>query len=260
MTPIEVLARDGVVVLPPSAGMIAWAERARALSLEGLAGLEADQWRHGNTWCVGLDLLPNAADGSLPGGVNFSSEGMKIALQSTDLEEAALHLAQVSLVRPGYPKQDPSESDTAHRFRKNRDAAHLDGLRPVGPDMQRQIADPHAFVLGIALTPVTVETSPLVVWKGSHRVMANALRAALKDVDPADWGRTNITAPYQAARKEVFETCERIEITADVGAEILMHRHAIHGIAPWRADEGQDRLVAYFRPEPFGVVDWLLKD
>jgi hypothetical protein len=115
-------------------------------------------------------------------------------------------------------------------------------------------------VRGIPLTSVPVERSPLVVWKGSHRIMAAALRDALKDVPQEDWGQADITAPYQAARKRVFEDCERVEITAEAGAEILMHRHAIHGIAPWHRQGGEDRLVAYFRPEPFGVADWLLKD
>jgi hypothetical protein len=48
-----------------------------------------------------------------------------------------LHRAQVSVTYPGYPAPDPEESDAAHRFRRDRDAAHLDGLLPVGPEKRR---------------------------------------------------------------------------------------------------------------------------
>jgi hypothetical protein len=95
MTALEMLAEDGLIILPPNERMIRWAEAAKTLSEAGLSALGPEQWRHQNSWCVGLELLPNDPDGGLPGGVPFASEGMKVALQRVDLEEADLHKAQV---------------------------------------------------------------------------------------------------------------------------------------------------------------------
>ena len=70
-----------------------------------------------------------------------------------------------------------------------------------------------------------------------------------------------MTEVYQAARREVFETCARVELPLKVGEVVLLHRLCLHGIAPWTegaeaAPEG--RMIAYFRPEmPGGVGAWL---
>jgi hypothetical protein len=71
----------------------------------------------------------------------------------------------------------------------------------------------------------------------------------------------DITEAYQAARKHCFENCERITLPARPGEAILMHRHCLHGVAPW-ADSAvappEGRMIAYFRPEfQNGIVDWV---
>ena len=70
-----------------------------------------------------------------------------------------------------------------------------------------------------------------------------------------------MTRAYQAARRAVFETCRRVELPAQPGEAILLHRHALHGIAPWRKGAKpihQGRAIIYFRPMmPGGLETWL---
>ena len=45
-----------------------------------------------------------------------------------------------------------------------------------------------------------------------------------------------------------------------VGEALLLHRHILHGVAPWtEGAEGPDagRMTAYFRPEFPHIADWL---
>ena len=211
-----------------------WASAA----LDAVGKLDTSERRHGRTWFVGVDVLPNDADGSING---VSLDGPWAVTCSH------WHRAQVSIVYDGYPKQDDGESDAAHRFRRNRDAAHMDGLLPEGPDKRRHLREPHGFILGLPLNDVAA--SPLVVWPGSQRIIRDAFAARFQGIAPADWGDADVTDAYQAARKTVFETCDRVEVITKPGQAVLLDRHLIHGVAPWigpAVPEG--RIVAYFRP------------
>ena len=78
----------------------------------------------------------------------------------------------------GYPKPRKGESESAFRYRLNRDAAHVDGLLPVGAHRQRMLKEPHAYVLGLPLNESAAGASPLVVWEGSHVIMAEVFLTA----------------------------------------------------------------------------------
>jgi len=71
----------------------------------------------------------------------------------------------------------------------------------------------------------------------------------------------DITEVYQATRREIFETCRRIELPAKPGEAYLLHRHCLHGVAPWGATataSPDGRMIAYFRPEfAGGVAEWI---
>ena len=70
----------------------------------------------------------------------------------------------------------------------------------------------------------------------------------------------DVTEIYHAARREAFETCRRVEITARPGEAYVVHRLALHGVAPWRdgTPAGPDgRMIAYLRPELPETGDWL---
>jgi len=175
-----------------------------------------------------------------------------------DLPQLPLHPAQVSIIYAGYPKQDPNETDGNHRFRRDRCAAHVDGLLPVGPDKRRYPLEHHAYILGVPLNDVA--QAHTVVWKGSHLIMQAALAEAIGDADPAT---VDVTDAYQAARREVFTRCKRVTLMPKVGEAALIHRFALHGTAPWGempADQAPDgRMIAFFRPETT-AADWLSPD
>jgi len=211
--------------------------------------------RHGGTWVAGVDALGNDARGRVGDGPPLLCAALNAAQAITG--PLALHHAQVSGVFPGYPGRDPDESAAAHRFRLTRDAAHLDGLLPIGPDRRRHLHEPHAWILGLPVTAIPSGSAAPVVFEGSHHIIRKALRDALDPHDPVTWSGIDLTMAYQAARRQVFATCNRIEIAAEPGQSFLIHRLAIHGIAPWTSAATGWRGVVYFRPQLARMEDWL---
>jgi hypothetical protein len=214
--------------------LTAWAKAA--LGPAQIALQDAPR-RAGGTWAVGLDLLPNDPSGAI-GGVDLPWDLL-------GLPKMPLHPAQLSVIYPDYPRQDPEQSDAAFRFMTRRDSAHLDGLLPEGPDKRRFLREPHAYILGLPLTATA--SAPLVVWEGSHTI----LQAAFSQVSG------DLTDVYSAARAKVFDTCKRVEVVAEVGEAVILHRALIHGVSPWKGGD-QPRIIAYFRPLLPSVADWLL--
>lgn len=249
----------GFAVFEPEAATLRWADAARASAQAVLSAPGADRlWDCDGTWCVGVDLLPNSSDGAVA-GVPLEGRGIVAARELSG--PLPLHHAQVSVLRPGYPRPRDGEGDAAFRYRVNRDGAHVDGLLPEGPERRRHLREPHAWILGIALSDADPDASPLTVWEGSHRCLGPALSAPLADVATDALSDVDLTEAYWAARREVFETCTRRTIPLARGACVLLHRHLLHGIAPWAAGARADpmgRAVAYFRPQlSDGGKDWL---
>lgn len=241
------MENDGFVLFDADARVVDWARAARRVAkrISSDARVQAINLRHGRTWFVGVDALPNEVDGSVDGvALNGPWDSLVPSLPR--------HNAQVSIIYPGYPKQDPDESDANHQFRVNRCAAHVDGLLPEGADRRRYAREYHAYILGLPLTPAT--TAPTVVWRGSHRIMQAALSAA---IGTAAIGAVDLTDAYHAARRTVFETCEKVALHAEPGQSYLIHRMALHGTAPWDGPDGPGRMVAFFRPEFPDPRDWL---
>ena len=224
-----------------------WAQAAGTIARDILKG--DGERRHGATWFVGVDALPNKGDGSI-NGVPLAGEWLQHVRQPSQW-----HAAQLSVVFPGYPQQDPGESCAAHRFRRNRDAAHVDGLLPFGPDKRRFLLEPHGFIVGLPLN--NVAASPLVVWEDSHLMIRDAFAHAFAGVAPNVWAAQDVTDIYQDVRRQCFEKCTRIEVHAKPGQVILLDRHLLHGVAPWDPAIAADmRMIAYFRPQ-IAAKDWL---
>lgn len=243
-------ALTGYRRIGPDPAIARWADAARGPAARAVVA--SRDWRCGGTWCVGLDALDNAADGSVA--------GVALPWDVLGLAPEPLHRAQVSTTRAGYPQPSEAESEAAFRFRRDRDAAHLDGLIAEGSDKRRFIREPHGWILGLPLNAADADAAPLVVWEGSHAVMRAALSRALAPHDPETWGAVDITDAYTQARREVFATCRRVELPGKVGEAVLLHRLLIHGVAPWRDGAGAaepGRMVAYFRPVLRSVADWL---
>ncbi len=233
----------------PHPAIAAWAAAARRAALDVLA-TTTETWRCGGTWFVGVDALPNAPDGSI--------DGTAFPWQALPLAPEPLHRAQLSVIRPGYPQPSSEETPAAFAFRRDRDAAHLDGLLPIGPAKRRMVKEPHAWILGLPLNDTAA--APLTVWEGSHDILRAALLEALKPHPPETWGDIDITEAYQAARKDIFATCRRIELHAKPGEATLLHRLTLHGVAPWKPDDRaprEGRMIAYLRPQFTTVHQWL---
>ena len=126
------------------------------------------------------------------------------------------------------------------------------------------IKEPHAFVLGLPMTKCNNKASPLVVWEGSHILMREAFERALAPYPSKHWGDVDMTGVYKAARRRVFDRCRRVKILAMPGESYVLHRHTLHGVAPW--EEGAaapvaGRVITYFRPEfQEGVRRWMQAD
>lgn len=229
----------------------AWAEAARPLATRALR--ETDQpLRCGGTWAVGLDLLDNDADGRVG--------EVPLAWGPLGLVPQPLHRAQLSAIYPGYPQPSAEETPAAFAFRRDRDAAHLDGLLPQGAARRRMIKEPHGWIAGLPLTGCGQGASPLVVWEGSHEILRAALRRALAPHPPETWGDVDVTDIYAEARREVFAACPRVEIPCQPGEALVLHRLLLHGVAPWAPGATcppEGRIIAYFRPLMPRVQDWL---
>jgi hypothetical protein len=242
-----------------------WAKQARRAGRAALADPALAHWYAcQGTWFVGVDALDNDAQGRVAGSGPLGGAAIDF-IKAHIGPLPALHKAQLSVVWPGYPRPRDGEDAAGFAYRCKRDAAHLDGIKPVGPARRRMIEDPHAFVLGLPLNPTSPGAAPLVVWEGSHRIMRRALKHALADHDPADWARVDVTEAYTGARREVFESCDRVEVQGQPGEAYLLHRLTLHGVAPWQAGDKararaghEGRMIAYFRP-PFrdGINRWL---
>jgi len=247
----------GWVKFPCDGPLVNW---AKSVCAPAWAAVEAPQNAHWHqcegTWFVGVDALPNDPRGALADSGALSGAAYRFA--SNLFGSLALHRAQLSVIYPGYPKPREGESAAAGRYRVKRAAAHLDGLKLEGPERQRRMGEYHAWVLGVPLSESA--QSPMVVWEGSHLKLAQMLKQAFEGVPEARWHEVDLTAAYQAARAEIFETCQRVEVSATLGEAYLVHRFALHGVAPWSGAGTAPRMVAYFRPELHDRRRWLMAD
>lgn len=258
---VSALQETGWARWPVDPKVQAWVAAARPAAEAGVndPAQQAEWLQCEGTWFVGVDTLPNTPDGAVDGSGPLAGVAYEAAV--AQYGPLPLHRGQVSVIYPGYPKPRAGESDAAFRYRLNRDAAHVDGLLATGPTRARMLKERHAYILGLPLTQSSADAAPLVVWEGSHRIMRDMFETVLGDVPEADWAEVDLTEPYQAARRVCFEQCTRVEVPALPGEAYLVHRFALHGVAPWgEAAEAEDagRMIAYFRPElPLGSRDWL---
>lgn len=249
------LAQRGWVRFPSDPRLRDWARAASLRAEAALADPALAHWHQcEGTWFVGVDALDNDARGAV-GGVPLAGAAIE-ALAPLP----ALHRAQLSAIFPGYPRPRRGEGDAAFRYRRDRDAAHVDGLLPEGAARRRHLREPHAWILGLPLTDTGPDAAPLVVWEGSHHLMRAAFARVFDGTDPEGWGEVDVTDAYQAARREVFATCRRVAVHARPGEAYVIHRLALHGVAPWAAAQGPPRIIAYFRPELARIADWLTPD
>lgn len=257
---VAALLERGWARFPAEAALRDWARAALDIARARLADPD---WRARwlvceGTWFVGVDALPNDETGDFgAGSLGCAALSAAHALYG----ELPLHPGQLSAVFPGYPRPRAGESQAAFRYRQTRDAAHVDGLLATGPDRRRKLVEPHAWILGLPLTACSPDASPLSLWEGSHHLLRAAFEAALVPHPESAWPQIDLTETYHAARREAFASCRRITLSAQPGEAYLLHRHCLHGIAPWAPSASappEGRIIAYFRPEfPPGTRAWL---
>lgn len=259
---IDRFTQNGWVRFPFDAPLARWVSHVKPIAEKIAAddGWRRDWLRCGGTWFVGANCLPNDPDGAVD-DVPLTGQAVDFVQKHTQPRPIIWDNAQVSVCYAGYPKPSQGESEAALRFRRYRDAAHVDGLHREGPENRRFLREFHQFVLGIPLNKSPAEAAPFVVWEGSHLIMRAAFQAALRGYAPQDWTAVDLTNVYQKARREVFERCDRVEVVAKPGEAYVVHRHALHGVAPWAegvAGPDEGRMIAYFRPvEGVGMERWL---
>ena len=228
-----------------------WVQGAFSVAKERVEAPEEQRWMYcEGTWFVGVDTLPNTPDGAV--GEAGPIRGAAWDAMSELYGRLPLHRGQVSVMYPGYPRPKDGEGEAAFGYRLRRDAAHVDGLLLGGVDRRRFLKERHAYILGLPLTDCGVGASPLSVWEGSHIIMRRAFEEALGNTPPEAWDTVDVTDIYKAARREVFEACPRRLLPAKPGETYVIHRLALHGVAPW--EEGveapeEGRMIVYFRPE-----------
>ena len=252
--------RRGWVLFDADPAMERWASACRPLAEAVMRDpARADQWRCDGTWFAGVNVLMNDADGAMPrhGLPALSGRAVDFVGEALGFGELVWDRAQISIVMPGYPRRGEEETEAAARYRRNRCAAHVDGLVRSMPERRRRIAETHGFLLGIPLDHA--RDGGLVVWEGSHEVMRAAFREALRGVPGAEWRDRDVTDAYVAARRICFERCRTAVLAPGPGAAYVVHPLALHGVAPWASEAAEPRTVAYFRPDTLGgdIARWL---
>jgi hypothetical protein len=241
--------------------LAAWIETTLPAARATVSDPANANWlRYQGTWFAGVNVLPNDETGAVPGGWPLSGNAVDFIHSVLEIAEIAWDKAQVSICYPGYPKPMDGETEGQHRFRRDRDAAHVDGLLGLGSPKRRFLKEPHQFILGLPMVEASPGASPFVIWEGSHEIMREAFTRAFAGHTPASWPDIDITDIYVSARKHCFDTCRRLEIHALPGEACIVHRLALHGVAPWAADAmaGPDgRMICYFRPAMDDLGEWL---
>ena len=238
-----------------------WVEHTLPSVKKTIAKKQNRQWlRCGGTWFAGVNILQNDASGSVEQGPCLEGSAVKFIRNALGITSLHLDPGQISICYPGYPKPMRDESDAAFNYRLKRDAAHVDGLLPEGDKRQRHLREHHGFILGIPMLESSPQASPVVVWEGSHERIRSAFKAHFSELPAHKWGELDVTELYQTTRREIFKHCRRIEIFAQPGEAYIIHRLALHGVAPWGenawcSDDG--RMICYFRPEIAGPWEWL---
>lgn len=252
---------NGWCHFPYDPALAAWVEQTLPEASRAVQDpINSDWLRCGGTWFAGVNVLHNDATGAVDGRVKLVGPAVQFIHDVLGLKDFAWDRAQISICYPGYPNPMAGETEAAFRYRNLRDASHLDGLLPEGVRRRRHLRECHGFILGIPMVDASPDASPFVIWEGSHEIIRATFRDLFQCMEPADWGEVDATEVYLAARRDIFERCNRVEISASPGEAYLVHRLALHGVAPWKetANAGpHGRMIAYFRPEIGGPVDWL---
>lgn len=253
--------KKGWCHFPYDESLAAWVDASLPSALSTINAPENEKWiRCGSTWFAGVNALPNDEHGAIDGGPPLQSASINFINTVHDFDQIRWDRAQVSVCSPGFPKRGPDETEGALRYRRNFDSAHIDGLLPIGAERRRHMKEHHAFVLGVPMVEYSAAAAPFVVWEESHHLVRKFFIDRFSDLPRDQWADIDVTDDYQALRRTIFETCKRVEVAANPGESYLVHRFALHGMAPWAEDataQHDMRIICYFRPDLLEPENWL---
>ena len=263
-TELDAYKSRGWCRFPADPVLARWVAETLHAARASVAAPENAKWlRCGGTWFAGVNVLGNDVAGAVPGGVPLAGTIIDFIREDLGLSGFDWDPGQVSVCYPAYPQPIPSETEAAYRYRRDKDAAHVDGLIAVGTDRRRHFQEPHAFILGIPMVETAAGASPVTVYEGSHTLVREAFAARFAGVPEGCWPDEDVTEAYHAVRRRIFETCPRVEVHARPGEAYIIHRLALHGVARWSegASAGPDgRMIVYFRPLLPNLAAWLAPD
>ncbi len=215
-------------------------------------------WRCGGTWFAGVNILDNDAQGKYRDSLPLQGAAFDF-MQSHILPHIPrcniLDRAQISVCTFGYPQKDSNDNDEiGYNFRKNRDAAHLDGL--LKENNLRFLREYHGYILGIGLNDVDEDSAPVVIYEKSHLYIKEWLSSHFKNTNEP-WDNIDLTESYKTIRHEILQSCKRICLPLKKGEALLLHRFSIHGTSPWLSSATIPRKLAFFRPITTNRKKWL---
>jgi hypothetical protein len=258
---IEQFLNKGWCLFDHDQAVIDWVDAIFPIAREAVQSPDNSRWlRCGGTWFAGVNVLPNDVNAVVSDGEPLRGQAIDFIQKDLGLKSFDWDKGQVSVCYPGYPQPMVQESEGAFKYRRDKSAAHIDGLLPEGLDRRRHLREYHGFILGIPLIDFNHAAAPFVLWEKSHELVRQVFRGRFDGIDPDQWGEEDVTETYHALRYQIFEKCRRIEITPKPGQSFLVHRLALHGISPWRTDgvaTTDGRMICYFRPEIGNAADWL---
>jgi hypothetical protein len=259
----EVFYHKGWLQFGYDAILLDWVEKALPSARVAVQSKSNARWlRCGNTWFAGVNVLPNSAGGAVGDAGELQGVAMDFIRHSLGITGFVLDRGQVSVCYPQYPQPMETESAAAYRYRRDRDAAHVDGLLPEGPGRRRFLREYHGFILGIPMNRFSRDCSPFVVWEESHELIRAAFKSRFQGIAPELWKDEDITETYQSARQKVFDCCKRVEVAVKPGHAFVVHRLTVHGTAPWgktAVADSDGRMICFFRPEIDGPQQWLYR-
>ena len=246
---------------PSDEGIRNWVSHTLPVTKGIVNSAENSHWmRYQNTWFAGVNVLTNDAEGRVTDGPRLQGNITEFIYNILHLKTDNLDKGQISVCFAGYPKPMQAETEATFRYRLNRDAAHLDGLLAVGLQRRRYLREPHSYILAIPLVESPKDAAPFVVWEKSHEIIKQEFQKIYNSIRQDQWHDIDVTQAYQEMRKHIFEHCRRVAISVSPGETYLVHRHCLHGMAPWPKtipNTADGRMICYFRPHSIDIQSWL---
>jgi hypothetical protein len=112
----------------------------------------------------------------------------------------------------------------------------------------------------VPMVEYSATAAPFVVWEGSHHRVREFFVERFAHLPCDEWAGLDVTEDYQALRRTIFDTCNRVEVAANPGESYVVHRFALHGMAPWADNaiaQHDMRIICYFRPDVLEPENWL---